>query len=262
MFNEKINGLSLEELENVLTFEQAKQASAERSIFELKDRRRAMLLEGDIDSVADLDGTIQNRFLVAESAVARISALRGPLHGARENAKRWAVDFPMPTDDELAALLKIVAAARPGEFREDLPTFRRAFLAVGRLRRLSEPSGDRYWQSSLDDCNAILRGRRLGEIDGVMFKAACLGWGDISWRAASNGQLMEFALAKLSTGTQAKPVWREILAGRANVRAPLPPGGGEATPSHCPTPKVRVYQEGADGRMHLSPPATDLRVAR
>jgi hypothetical protein len=264
MFSEELCILSLQELEDVLTFERAKLASAEKAIGELKDRRHRMLLEGDCDAVADLDNTIKSRSLTVESAAARISALQGPLHGAREHAKRWASDFVMPTDDELAALLKITAAARPGEFRDDLQAFKRAFLAVGRLGRSSEPNADRFWESSFDDANAILRGRRLGEIDASMFIAACLAWGDVQWRAADKkaGQLMELSLAKLDTGTRATPIWKDIIAGRANVRAPLPPRGGEATSSNYPTPKVKIYQEGADGRMHLSPPATDLRVAR
>jgi hypothetical protein len=68
----------------------------------------------------------------------------------------------MPTDKELSALLKIVfaahadvarAAARESDFQRQ---FRDAFLAVGYLFRLDEPSSKRYFSAFVEDAGEWL----------------------------------------------------------------------------------------------------------
>ena len=163
----------------------------------------------------------------------------------------------MPSDAELGKLLDIVAGAYPGEFRHDLEEFRRAFFACGRLGRLPEPSTDRYFVSSLDDANEILRARRLGSIDGGMLFAAAIAWGDVSFRGCRQGpgQSLEVSLARPNTGSPAVPRWREILKG-VPLQAPLPPRGMRG--ASYATPNVKIYRESADGAMREADPTRNL----
>jgi hypothetical protein len=127
--------------------------------------------------------------------------------------------------------------------------FRAAFYAVGRLGRLAEPDAGRYFSSVVDDANSILRARRLGEVEGDALHAAALAWGDIAWRAADKaiGQSFEVSIARLNTGSPAVPRWRDILAGKANILAPLPPRGMHASSSTYPVPRVRItYRDGQE----------------
>ena len=134
----------------------------------------------------------------------------------------------MPSDIELAKLLDDRTRARiPANSDMTLEEFRRAFYACGRLGRLPEPSTDRYFVSSLDDANMILRSTVSPTSTETCCSRPCLAWGDVPWRASDKamGQSLELALAKPNTGTPARPVWRDILAGRADVLPPLPPRG-------------------------------------
>ena len=135
-----------------------------------------MLLAASVDEILSLDGEICRQEIAGEIAQAKGDALRGDLHFAREEVKRWA-GVIMPSDAELADLFDIVSAAHPDEFRYDLQEFKRAMLAVGRLGRLKEPSNDRYVSSMLDDANEILRARRLQSINGDMLLAAAIASG-------------------------------------------------------------------------------------
>ena len=173
---------TLPELETAMASNRAAKSDTESEIAELQDRRKRVLLSGDIDVIEEIDQQIRRHNIEVEIADAKARELHGFIYLAREEAKRWA-GVNMPTDDQLAKLFEIVSAAHPGEFRDSPKQFRSAFYAVGRLGRLSEPSSDRYFVSSLDDANEITREARLESVDGDLFLAACLAWGDISWRA-------------------------------------------------------------------------------
>jgi hypothetical protein len=173
---------SLHELETEdAEFRNAK-ANATAEVERLRDRRKRLLVGGDIDEILALDDEIRRQEISGEVADARARELLGPIYFSREELKRWA-GVNMPTDDELDQLLAIVIAAHPEEFRNAPKEFKRAFYAVGRLGRLNEPSTDRYFVSSIDDANEILREHRLQGIEGDMLLAAVIAWGDISWRA-------------------------------------------------------------------------------
>jgi hypothetical protein len=239
---------TLPELETAMASNRAAKSDTESEIAELQDRRKRVLLSGDIDVIEEIDQQIRRHNIEVEIADAKARELHGFIYLAREEAKRWA-GVNMPTDDQLAKLFEIVSAAHPGEFRDSPKQFRSAFYAVGRLGRLSEPSSDRYFVSSLDDANEITREARLESVDGDLFLAACLAWGDISWRAhdkATGGQL-EIALAKRFQGTPAKPVWRHIFTGDARLVAPLQPRNMRASSSTYPEPRVRIrYGDGRE----------------
>ena len=257
---------SLTQLESESADFHAARANAHAEITRLQEHRKRLLLTASVDEILKIDAEIRRQEITSEIADAKAVEVRGELYWARENAKRYA-GVDMPSDDELERLLTIVTDAVDMP-RLDNPTpeilgeFRRAFFACGRLGRLPEPGADRYFVSSLDDANTILRSRHLSDINGDVLLAACLAWGDSRWRAPDKamGQSLEVALAKPNTGTPARPVWREILARRADVLAPLPPRGMHASSSTYPTRPVRIYEEGNDGQMHETDPVAPLWV--
>ena len=232
---------SLPELESGNANFLAAKANAAAEIKRLQDRRETLLLTASVDEILALDGEIRRQEIAGEIAQAKADALRGDLHWAREEVKRWA-GVDLPSDAELEQLLDIVSAAHPNEFRYDLQEFKRAMLAVGRLGRLSEPSNDRYVSSMLDDANEILRARRLQSINGDMLLAAALAWADCVWREADTpmGQQLGLGLAKLNQGAPAVAKWRDVLSGKANLLAPLPPRNARASSSTYPTPRVKI----------------------
>jgi hypothetical protein len=239
---------SLHELETEdAEFRNAK-ANATAEVERLRDRRKRLLVGGDIDEILALDDEIRRQEISGEVADARARELLGPIYFSREELKRWA-GVNMPTDDELDQLLAIVIAAHPEEFRNAPKEFKRAFYAVGRLGRLNEPSTDRYFVSSIDDANEILREHRLQGIEGDMLLAAVIAWGDISWRAPDKnmGAQLEISLAKRFSGSPAKPKWRDLLTGKASLVAPLPPRAARASSSTYPEPRVRIrYPDGRE----------------
>jgi hypothetical protein len=239
---------SLAQLESESADFRAAKANAVAEIERLHDRRKRLLLAASVDEILSLDGEIRRQEIAGEIAQAKADALRGDLYWAREEVRKWA-GVTMPTDSELAKLLDIVVAAHPGEFRDDVKEFRRAFYAVGRLGRLPEPSNDRYFISTVDDANEILRAHRLKSVEGDMLLCAAIAWGDVLWRAPDKamGSQLEISLAKLNSGSPAKAKWREILACKANLVAPLPPRSMHASSSTYPTPRVRIrYGDGRE----------------
>ena len=227
-----------------------------------------LLLTASVDEILKIDGEIRRQEIDGEIAQAKADALRSDIYWARENAKRYA-GVIMPGDDELERLLAIVTPHRPlrcpastTRHVQILDEFRRAFYSVGRLGRLPEPSADRYFVSSLDDANEILRAQRLQGIEGDTMLAAALAWGDVVWRAPDKaiGQGQEIGLARLHQGSPARPVWREILTDRADVLAPLPSRGMRSSAASYPTRPVKIYQQGADGQMHETAPIAPLLV--
>jgi hypothetical protein len=244
---------SLTELESESADFHAAKANAAAEIKRLQDRRERLLLTSTVDAIISLDGEIRRQQIAAEIALAKADDLRGPIHQARFVAQKYnGVD--MPSAAELERLLSIVTDAvdmprLDNPSREILDEFRRAFYSVGRLGRLPEPSADRYFMSTVDDANEILRAHRLQTIEGDAMLAAALAWGDVVWRAPDKaiGQLQEIGLARLNQGAPARPVWREILAGRADVLPPLPPRNMHASSSSYPEPRVRIrYGDGRE----------------
>ena len=222
-------------------------ANATAEVEKLRDCRKRLLLSGNIDEIIGLDDEIRRQTIMGEISDAKSLELRGPIYWAREELKRWA-GVDLPSDAELARLLDIVRATHP-EFRRDLPAFKLAMLGVGRLGRLSEPTNDRYVVSMLDDVNEILRGRRLSSIDGNMFLAAVIGWGDVLWRDGDDalGQQLELGLTKPNQGAPAKSRFRDILSGKANLLPSLPPRNMRASSSSYPEPRVRIrYGDGRE----------------
>jgi hypothetical protein len=239
---------SLAELETANADFHAAKTNAVAEIGRLQDRRKRLLLTASVDEILSLDGEIRRQGIVGELAQAKADALRGDLYWAREESRRYA-GVAMPTDIELAKRLDIVVAAHPGDFRHNLEEFRRALYAVGRLGRLTEPSADRYFISSVDDANQVLREQRLKNVEGDMLLCAAIAWGDISWRTPDTpmGGQLEISLAKLHSGTPAVAKWRDILSGKANLLAPLPPRNAHASSSTYPVPRVRIrYGDGRE----------------
>jgi hypothetical protein len=239
-------------------------------------KRRVTLLRtaGTPEDVLSLDDETRLESIKIEIASARMAPLKNELDMVRQEAAKWA-GVDMPSVDELDKLLAIVTAARPdlnlareqGRFdiseRDHRAEFRRAFYAIGRMGRLNEPDGDRYFHAVVDDVNRVLNARRLGDVGGDAVMCALLAWGDVPHRpadAAAFGQLTEVAIAKINQGTPAVAKWRKILSGEANLVAPLPPRGMRASSSTYPSRPVRIYQEDADGVMRESPPIAPLLV--
>jgi hypothetical protein len=244
---------SLTQLESESADFRTAKANAVAEVKRLQDRRKKLLLTASVDEIIELDAEVRRQEIAGEIADAKSDALKEGLYWAREEAKRYA-GVDMPSDAELERLLSIVTDAVDMP-RLDNPTpeilgeFRRGFYAVGRLGRLPEPNADRYFVSSLDDANEILRAQRLRGIEGDVLLASALAWGDCVWRAVDRdiGQSQEIGLARLNQGAPARPVWREILAGRADVLPPLPPRNMHASSSSYPEPRMRIrYGDGRE----------------
>jgi hypothetical protein len=245
---------SLHELEAEDTEYREARANAEAEVARLLDRRKTLLLTELVDEVLALDNEINRQKVVSEMAQAKANELRGDIYVAREIAKQYA-GVMMPTDDELERLLAIVTEAvdfprlSGTPSRDVLDEFRRGFYACGRLGRLNEPATDRYFSSTLDDVSEILRDRRLRDVNGDVVLASALAWGDIVCRGADKdiGQMLEVSLAKRYTGTPPRPVWRDLLNGRANVQKPFPPRHLGASSSAYPIPRLTVrYGDGRE----------------
>jgi hypothetical protein len=227
----------------------------------MQQHRLTLLKTGTPEDVLSLDAEIRLKGIKIEIANARMVPLKIELDQARRENAKWS-GVTMPTDSELDKLYEIVIATRPDlslareakrtDFcdRDLMAEFKRAFLAVGRLGRFTEPSPDRHFHAVVDDANRVLNARRLSDVEGDAVMVAILAWGDVQHRPsdAAFGQLTEVAIAKINQGTPARPVWRDLLSGKANLVAPLPPRGMRAR-SGYPTPVVKVYREGADGSM-------------
>jgi hypothetical protein len=227
-------------------------ADAKDEIQAMEQHRLTLLKTGTPEDVLSLDAEIRLEGIKIEIANARMKPLKVELDHVRcENAKWSGVD--MPTADELDSLYRIVVAAHPGlnlerkttrfEYeRNHLDEFKRAFFAVGRMGRLSEPSDDRYFHAVVDDINRVLSARRLSDVGGDAVMCAILAWADVQHRPsdAAFGQLTEAAIAKINQGTPAVARWREILSGQANLLAPLPPRNAHASATTYPTPRVRI----------------------
>jgi hypothetical protein len=246
--------------------ERAALANAKAEIARLQEFRPTLLQTATVDEIIEIDDEIRRHTIATEIAAARMKPLKFDLDMATRERAKWA-GCAMPSDAELDRLLAIVSAAYPalalekeqGRFdvamRDHRAEFKAAFYAVGRMGRLSEPDAGRYFSSVVDDANSILRAHRIKEVEGDALLAAAIAWGDCAWRGADSDmvQPLEVGIARLNQGSPARPVWRDILAGKANLVAPLPPRGMRAT-SGYPTPVVKVYREGADGAMRETDP--------
>jgi len=235
-------------------------ADAQAEIKAMQKHRITLLTTGTPEDVLALDNEIRLEGIKIEIAAARMGPLKQDLDRAQFERQRWT-GVDMPTDDELDRLLTIVSAAYPdlklareqGRFdissRDHRREFKRAFFAIGRMGRLAEPSSDRYFHAIVDDVNRLLSGRRHAEVEGDAIMCAILAWADVQHRPAdaSFGQLTEVALARIGQGAPARPVWRDILAGRANLLAPLPPRNARGSSSTYPVPRVTIrYPNGQE----------------
>jgi hypothetical protein len=241
------------ELAEAYESERSALAGAQEEIKGMQKHRLTLLrMAGTPEDVLSLDDEIRLEGIKIEIASARLAPLKNELDMVRQQAAKWA-GVDMPSADELDSLYKIVIAAHPGLNLERKTTrfeyernhqdeFKRAFFAVGRMGRLSEPSDDRYFHAVVDDVNRALSARRLGDVGGNAVLCAILAWGDVQHRAADAafGQVTEVAIAKINQGTPARPMWRDILVGKSNLIAPLPPRNAHASSSSYPVPRVRI----------------------
>ena len=249
------------ELAEAYEKESAALADAQGEIKEMQEHRLTLLrTTGTPEDVVSLDDEIRLESIKIEIASARVAPLKSELDMIRRERAKWsAVD--MPTDDELDKLYKIVTAAHPdlnlareqGRFdisaRNHMAEFKAAFFGVGRLGRLSEPDSSRYFHAIVGNVNDILQGRRLAEVDGDAVMCAVLAWGDVVHRPADAalGQMVGVGLARIGQGTPARPMWRTILGGEANLLPSLQPRNARASSSLYPEPRVRIrYGNGRE----------------
>jgi hypothetical protein len=157
---------SLAELESESTDFRTATDSAVAEVTRLQEHRKRLLLTASVDEILKIDGEIRRQEIAGEIADAKAFELRTPIYAARIEATRWA-GVVMPTDSELDKLYEIVIATRPDlklerettrfEYERDhRDEFKRAFFAVGRLGRLTEPSPDRHFHAVVDDANRVL----------------------------------------------------------------------------------------------------------
>ena len=242
---------SLQQLELEIAAFRAAKANAGAEVARLQEHRQRLLLTSTVDAIISLDDEIRRQQIAAEVATAKADDLRGPIHQARFIAQKYS-GADMPTDDELERLYAIVVAKHPwlnlereakrtehGD-RDFMGEFRNALYAIARMRR-SEPGGDRYWASMVDDANGVLRSHRLGEVEGDALLCAAIAHGDVAWRRAdaSLGQLLEVGLAPLHQGKPAASRWRQILNGEP-LLPPMSPRGMRNPESSYPAPRVRI----------------------
>jgi hypothetical protein len=248
------------ELAEAYESERAALANAKAEIQAMQQHRLTLLKTGAPEDVLSLDDEIRLEGIKIEIATARMVPLKNELDMVRSERAKWS-GVDMPSAAELDSLLKIVAAAypelalakEPGRFeyaRNHREEFRAAFYAIGRLGRLAEPDSGRYFSSVVDDANSILRAHLIPkDVGGDAVFAALLSWGDCVWRAADHamGQPFESGVARLNQGSPARPVWRDLLTGKANLLAPLPPRHLDAGSSTYPAPRVRIrYGDGRE----------------
>ena len=169
------------ELAEAYESERSALAGAQEEIKGMQKHRLTLLrMAGTPEDVLSLDDEIRLEGIKIEIASARLSPMKVDLDQAPETTAKWA-GVDMPSADELDSLYKIVIAAHPGLNLERKTTrfeyernhqdeFKRAFFAVGRMGRLSEPSDDRYFHAVVDDVNRVLNARRLSDVGG---NAAC-----------------------------------------------------------------------------------------
>jgi hypothetical protein len=159
----------------------------------------------------------------------------------------------MPNDDELAKLMAIVLTAHSWLAGFDLAEFRRSFWAQGKCYRTAAPDKSRYFQSWVDDANALLERFDKRGVEGASFLAACLAAGDVVWQRAdpSVGALLELGLNQY-TGRPCSNAWRSVLRGQPLLE-PVTPGVVRAPSNAIPRP--RFYQEDSAGVMKEFNPA-------
>jgi hypothetical protein len=159
--------------------------------------------------------------------------------------------FEQPKRDEAEKLLKVVLASagkrpelRNAEIEPD--EFLRAFVACGYLCRLPAPSRTRSFGGLLDVVNANLTIMwNAPSVTGAAFFAAILAHADIPWRAQDEaiGQMLEIG-ADPFTGSRCLNTWRDLLGGKANLLAPVPPDPAvRSARERGPTRVYRLDQE-------------------
>jgi hypothetical protein len=152
---------------------------------------------------------------------ARLKAERGPAPEERERERGVTVTvsvaqtgFQRPTAEQLLALSEIVWREHAWLDQCSEAAFERAFLGVGYMYRLDEPSRKLAFYSHVDNCNDVLQRLGLRAVEGAAVLAAILAHGDIPWRAHNprRGQMLEVALAPF-TGRKCNNRWRAVLTG-------------------------------------------------
>ncbi len=161
--------------------------------------------------------------------------------------------FVRPTSEEIASLLKIVAAAhRDIATQIDAAEFERAFFACGYMFRTAAPRQDRYFTHFLDVANTFLRDRWGVEgVSGGALFLAVRAHADIPWRAAGPmlGQLLEAGLDEHHGLRLRQPnAWVGLLKG-GNLLSPTPPDPQRR--QQVERGPARTYQQNPDGSFRV-----------
>jgi hypothetical protein len=226
-------------------------------------RREAMLLTATVDEIIAFDdGEIRRLNIKVEIAKAKAEAFGQKLAFIEREYAKWA-GIDMPSDEQLKKLLALVEREHPRLIDRERDRkasisrnfdaeFKSAFFGVGHVARLSSPSQKIAFDGHVDRVNNTLRRRGHTDVGGDMIFAALIAWGDCDYRFndRSHGQIAECSLDPLyNTGRAPKSVWRDILAGGAQLRSPLPPRGS-VTLEADRAPRPRILERGSDGSMH------------
>jgi hypothetical protein len=178
---------------------------------------------------------------------ARLKAEQGPEpeaereRGVTATLSAPSTGFVRPTAEELRTLGDRVYAAFDFLAPCSETALERAFIAIGHMFRLPEPSKLAF-HSHVERVNDVARllGFR-GETPGNAVLTALICHNDVPWRAhaPNTGQMLECALDPYS-GRPCSNAWKKVLAG-APLTPPLPPRplpGGQSVP----LPRFSVYQ--------------------
>jgi hypothetical protein len=120
-------------------------------------------------------------------------------------------------------------------------SFARAFVAIGCMYRLAEPSRKLAFSSHVENVGDVLGRMGMRGVPGNAVLAAIIGHGDIAWRAQDLrvGQLLEVALDPY-VGRKCNNRWRAVLQGEPLLPS-LPPRTLPGGPS-VPLPRFSVYR--------------------
>ncbi len=150
--------------------------------------------------------------------------------------------FVRPTAEELRTLADRAYAEYDFLVPCSEATLERAFIAVGHMFRLAEPSRKLAFYSHVENVGDVAQ--RLGfrgETPGNAVLTALICHNDVPWRAHAPhaGQMLECALDPYS-GRPCSNAYRRVLAGEP-LTPPLPPRPLPGGPS-VPLPRFSVYR--------------------
>jgi hypothetical protein len=181
--------------------------------------------------------------------------MRSPRQGGGDQVRIThslpATALEMPSPEQLRKLRAIVVAAHPW-LADDSPraeqAFARSFWSAGMMFRTASPCESEYFQTFVYYANELLAEYNLEAVDGRSFVCAALSHADIPWRKAdaSIGQLLTVGFNRHS-GAKCRNMWKQLLAGKANLLDPTPPP--ERLARSQLAPRTRFFRRSTDGEM-------------